>query len=96
MDKQTLEQLRQDIRTMKPNSHLHNLLRQELTKLNLWLTDNAVLEYLKTHVPKMKRWQPLYKTLKNLLSARNYWQNHGRGNPKKGYKTGMGKFRGEK
>lgn len=39
----------------------------------------------------LNRWSPLYWVLKRSLSKQGYWKNHPRGDPKKGFKSGMGK-----
>lgn len=51
------------------------------------------LAQLKEEIKQLKRWHPLYKLLKDELSALGYWREKPRGNPAKAYKRGMGKYK---
>jgi hypothetical protein len=48
-------------------------------------------EELRIEIRKMKRWHKLYKFLKDELSKLGYWKLKARGNPQKGFTTGLGK-----
>lgn len=49
------------------------------------------IEQLRIEIRSMKRWNTLYRVLKEELTARGYWRNRERGNPKAGFKKGWGK-----
>lgn len=51
------------------------------------------LEDLADEISRMERHNPLFKVLKQALSKRGYWKNKKRGNPRKGYGTGFGKYK---
>lgn len=91
MEDKELDQLRAEIRTMKPKDKLYKLLKSELTRLGLW---GFNYEKLKQGIHKMQRWNKLYKVLKVELSKVGYWKNKERGNPKQGFLIGMGKNKG--
>ena len=55
------------------------------------MVNKKELEKLKQEIPKMKRWSPLYHVLKTELTFLGHWQNRPRGDPKKGFRSGMGK-----
>jgi len=50
---------------------------------------------LQSKIRGMKRWHKLYKFLKEELSQLGYWKLKSRGNPQKGFKTGLGKNKRE-
>jgi hypothetical protein len=50
-------------------------------------------EELRSAIRRMKRWHKLYKFLKDELTRLGYWKLKARGNPQKGFSTGLGKNR---
>jgi hypothetical protein len=46
---------------------------------------------LQKRIRRMKRWHKLYKFLKDELTRLGYWKLKSRGNPSKGFQTGLGK-----
>jgi hypothetical protein len=87
------EKLRHELRTMKTNSPLLKVLIEELPKLNYRIRNAIALTLLPNILSNMKRWQSIYKIVKQILSRRGNWQDKARGNPKLGFKTGFGKHR---
>ena len=52
------------------------------------------LEELKKSIRNMTREQAVYKVLKEELSRLGYWRQRPRGNPQKGFMTGIGGAKG--
>lgn len=50
-------------------------------------------DQLRLAIRNMKRWQIIYKLLKEELTSLGYWRMQARGNPKDGYNKGMGKHK---
>ena len=48
------------------------------------------IEQLRQEIRELKRWQLLYRALKEELSALGFWKNKPRGNPSKGGKISWG------
>lgn len=44
-------------------------------------------------IQNMKRWHPIYKVLRDGLTAKGYWKKHARGDPKKGWQVRKSKIK---
>ena len=80
---------------MKKGDKFHLLLKDELSKKD-WFIIDFVASNLRNLIRNMKKWQPIYKIIKEELTLQNRWKLHPRGDPTKGFNKGWGKRKNKK
>ena len=95
MSELNYKKLKDSIHNMKRGDKLSTFLITELSTIDwfaLRFTQNNIIKIINN----MKRHQPFYKTIKEGMTKLGWWKLKQRGNPQKGFKTGLGKSKENK